>query len=135
MCSLAGKRTAFEQYEAQLYEELQTIISETGVLHTALDRTLKLEIETYQKALDPITSTTQRLENLSSVGGSPHGGSLTSTATFGNTPNYTSELPGGAGSTAYSVPAAGPQTGYSGSAIGGQTGYPTQQPGEATCSV
>ncbi len=36
---------AFEQLEAQLYEELQHIVGESGVLHTALDRALKLEIE------------------------------------------------------------------------------------------
>ena len=76
----AGKRTAFEQYEAQLYEELQGIISETGVLHTALNRTLRLEIEAYQKALDPISSTTQRLENL----GTSSQGTPTSSAAGGS---------------------------------------------------
>lgn len=80
---LTGKRTAFEQYEAQLYEELQNIIGETGVLHNALDRTLRLEIDAYQKALDPITSTTQRLENLSNVSTSPHSTPGTSAAGFG----------------------------------------------------
>lgn len=43
--ALAGKRVAFEQLESQLYEELQNIVGESGVLHTALDRALKLEIE------------------------------------------------------------------------------------------
>ena len=56
--TIAGKRVAFEQLEAQLYEELQSIISESGVLHTALDRALKLEIECFQRALAPISSTT-----------------------------------------------------------------------------
>lgn len=98
---IAGKRTAFEQYEAQLYEELQGIIGETGVLHTALDRTLRLEIEAYQKALDPISSTTQRLEHL----GSSSGGTPTS-----------------------SVAGYGAQTGYPQTQGGGYTGQ-TGQPG------
>ena len=34
------------------------LISESGVLHTALDRALKLEIECFQRALAPISSTT-----------------------------------------------------------------------------
>jgi hypothetical protein len=62
---------AFEQLESQLYEELQNIVGESGVLHTALDRALKLEIECFQRALAPISSTTARLENLSTASASP----------------------------------------------------------------
>jgi hypothetical protein len=62
--SVAGKRLAFEQYEQQLYEELVSLIGETGILHTALDRSIKLEIETYQRVLTPINQTTARLEQL-----------------------------------------------------------------------
>lgn len=57
-----GKRTAFEQYEAQLYEDLGNIISEAGVFHGALDKALQLEIEAFQRGLGPISSTTARLE-------------------------------------------------------------------------
>jgi hypothetical protein len=60
--SVAGKRTAFEQYEAQLYEDLGNIISEAGVFHGALDKALQLEIEAFQRGLGPISSTTARLE-------------------------------------------------------------------------
>ena len=101
---IAGKRTAFEQYEAQLYEELQGIIGETGVLHTALDRTLRLEIEAYQKALDPISSTTQRLEHLGAA---------------------SSHSPHSTGTPASSVAGYGAGTGYTSQ----QAGYPSQQAG------
>lgn len=60
--SVAGKRTAFEQYEAQLYEDLGSLISEAGVFHGALDRALQLEIEAFQRGLGPISTTTARLQ-------------------------------------------------------------------------
>ena len=44
------------------------LIGESGVLSTALDRAMALEIEIYQRAADPISSTTSRLENLSTAG-------------------------------------------------------------------
>ena len=69
----AGKTLAFQQYEAQIYEELVNLISESSVLHDALINALKLEIDTYQRALDPIASTTARLEDLSTTSGSPMG--------------------------------------------------------------
>ena len=79
----AGKRTAFEQYEAQLYEELVGLIGETGVLHTALDRALKLEVEVLTRAADPIASTTARLEKLSSATGSGITSPVSSSAPYG----------------------------------------------------
>ena len=92
---LAGKRTAFEQYEAQLYEELVALIGETGILHTALDSLLKLEIDTYKRALDPISSTTARLEQLStSSAGSPAAVSTPGSSLaggIGNAPSYGSQ--------------------------------------------
>ena len=69
----AGKTTAFQQYEAQLYEELVNLIGESSILHDSLISALKLEIETYQRALEPIASTTARLEDLSTTSGSPVG--------------------------------------------------------------
>ena len=118
---VTGKRTAFEQYEAQLYEELQTIIGETGVLHTALDRTLRLEIEAYQKALEPIASTTQRLEQLGTASGSSQGTPASSVAGYGAGTGYTGGPSEKSGYT-------GGQSGYGGQA-GGQSGYGGQAPG------
>jgi hypothetical protein len=83
--SVAGKRTAFEQYEAQLYEELVGLIGETGVLHTALDRALKLEVEVLTRAADPIASTTARLEKLSSATGSGITSPVSSSVPYGTT--------------------------------------------------
>jgi hypothetical protein len=98
--SVAGKRVAFEQLEAQLYEELQNIIGESGVLHTALDRALKLEIECFQRALAPISQTTSRLENLSVASGSP-----------GVSP-HSSVIGTGAQAPAYQKPGYEPTPGY-----------------------
>ena len=78
------------------------------MLHTALDRTLKLEIEAYQKALDPISSTTQRLEQLGTNSGSSQGTPASSVAGYGAGTGYTGAQSG--------------QTGY-----GGQSGYGGQQ--------
>jgi len=94
--SVAGKRVAFEQLESQLYEELQNIVGESGVLHTALDRALKLEIEVYQRAMAPISQTTQRLENLSTSSASPTASPHGTTVAGTNAPNpaFSSEKPG-----------------------------------------
>ena len=81
--SPAGKTTAFQQYEAQLYEELVNLIGESSILHDSLISALKLEIETYQRALDPIASTTARLEDLSTTSGSPQGSVAPSSALGG----------------------------------------------------
>ena len=130
---VTGKRTAFEQYEAQLYEELQTIIGETGVLHTALDRTLRLEIDAYQKALDPIASTTQRLEQLGTASGSSQGTPASSVAGYGAGTGFTggtSEKHGYTGGQSGYGGQAGGQSGYGGQA-GGQSGYGGQAGGQS----
>jgi len=85
---------AFEQLESQLYEELQNIVGESGVLHTALDRALKLEIECFQRALDPISSTTARLENLSTSVASDTVSPHSSMVGFGGQADFHSEKAG-----------------------------------------
>ena len=47
----AAKKTAFDSYEAEIFEELQALVADAGALHTFLEAALKLESSALTSAI------------------------------------------------------------------------------------